>query len=50
MERLYALRGATQLQEDTPQEMQEKVGTLMNELFEVNDITSASVVSPFSSP
>jgi len=45
MERLYALRGATQLQEDTPQEMQEKVGTLMNELFEVNDITSASVVS-----
>ena len=45
MERLYALRGATQLQEDTPREMQEKVGALMRELFELNDITSTSVVS-----
>ncbi len=45
MERLYALRGATQLHMDTPQEMQEKVGALMKELFEMNGIASESVVS-----
>ncbi len=45
MERLYALRGATQLDIDTPQEMQDKVLALMKALFEKNSIVSEKVVS-----
>ncbi len=45
MERLYALRGATQLSSDTAREMTDRVGSLMGELFETNAIDPESVVS-----
>ncbi|MDC7246290.1 MAG: chorismate mutase [Sphaerochaetaceae bacterium] len=45
MMRLFALRGATQLQADSAQEMMEKVGTLADSLFKENSIDPSDVVS-----
>jgi len=43
--RLYALRGATQLEHDTEQQMLDKVEELMKALFESNSIDGKDVVS-----
>ncbi len=45
MSRLFALRGATQLQVDTPEEMVKRVSELLNSLFAMNSIVPESVVS-----
>ena len=43
--KLYALRGATQLEVDTKEEMGNKIESLINTLYEVNDIIIDDVVS-----
>ena len=45
MKRLYALRGATQLAKDTKEEMGEKIETLINTLYDENNIIIEDVVS-----
>ena len=45
MNKLYALRGATQLEADTAEEMGQKIETLINAMYEINEIVIDEVVS-----
>ncbi|NCB00896.1 MAG: chorismate mutase [Spirochaetia bacterium] len=45
MKKLYALRGATQLHIDTKEEMRDKVTSLINTLYEINEIVIDDVVT-----
>lgn len=45
MERLFSVRGAVQLDEDSREEMQHKVGELMSELLERNGLSGERIVN-----